>query len=247
MFFLAFSITHAVSQKESSMKIHADLSQRVVVLSEDLPWVDSPMPGVQRRMLERDGEEIARATSLVRYAPGSYFSAHTHGGGEEYLVLDGIFSDEHGDFGPGTYVRNPVGSSHKPHSKDGATILVKLWQMDPDDQTQVTIATNQANWVPGLVKGLKVLPLHAFGTEQVALVKWAPGTHFQQHRHWGGEEIFVIEGTFADEQGKYPRGTWLRNPSGSVHTPFSKEGCVIYVKTGHLGEKAASEGFPSLT
>jgi anti-sigma factor ChrR (cupin superfamily) len=216
------------------MKLHADFSQRVVVSSSDLPWVDSPMPGVQRRMLERDGEEIARATSIVRYAPDSYFSAHTHGGGEEYLVLEGVFSDEHGDFGPGTYVRNPVGSSHTPHSKDGATILVKLWQMDPADQTQVTLDTHHAEWMPGLVSGLQVLPLHAFGTEQVALVRWAPGTHFQTHRHWGGEEIFVLEGTFADEQGVYPQGTWLRNPPDSVHTPYSDEGCLIYVKTGHL-------------
>ena len=220
------------------MKLHADFSQRAVVSSEDIPWVDSPMPGVQRRMLERDGDEVARATSIVRYAPGSYFSAHTHGGGEEYLVLEGVFSDEHGDFGPGTYVRNPVGSSHTPHSKDGATILVKLWQMAPEDQQQVTIDTNEADWAPGLVEGLQVLPLHSYSTEQIALVKWAPGTHFQRHQHWGGEEIFVLAGTFADEQGVYPKGTWLRNPPGSVHTPFSKEGCLIYVKTGHLNGEA---------
>ncbi|MEO1591314.1 MAG: cupin domain-containing protein [Cyanobacteria bacterium J06632_22] len=221
------------------MKIYADLSQRVVVSSQELPWVDSPMAGVQRRMLDRDGEEVARATSIVRYAPGSYFSAHTHGGGEEFLVLDGVFSDEHGDFGPGTYVRNPVGSCHTPHSKDGATILVKLWQMQPDDQQQVVLDTHQADWMPGLVPGLQVLPLHAYGTEQVALVKWAPGTHFQAHRHWGGEEIFVLEGTFADEQGVYPQGTWLRNPPDSVHTPFSEDGCTIYVKTGHLSSAPA--------
>jgi anti-sigma factor ChrR (cupin superfamily) len=224
------------------MKIHADLSQRAVVNSEALPWVDSPMAGVQRRMLERDGEEVARATSIVRYAPGSYFSAHTHGGGEEFLVLEGVFSDEYGDFSPGTYVRNPVGSSHTPHSKDGATILVKLWQMDPKDQTQVTLDTHQAHWSPGLVDGLTVLPLHAYGTEQVALVKWAPGTQFQTHRHWGGEEIFVIEGTFADEHGVYPKGTWLRSPHGSVHTPFSEAGCLIYVKTGHLSTPVEMEG-----
>ncbi|NEZ55720.1 cupin domain-containing protein [Adonisia turfae] len=216
------------------MKIHADLTERAVVNTENLPWIDSPMAGVQRRMIERDGAEVARATSLVRYAPGSYFSAHTHGGGEEFFVLEGVFSDEHGDFGPGTYVRNPVGSSHTPHSKDGATILVKLRQMDPNDQQQVTIDTNKAGWSPGLVTGLHVLPLHSYGTEQVALVKWAPGTTFQQHHHWGGEEIFVLEGTFADEQGVYPQGTWLRNPPDSVHMPFSEEGCLMYVKTGHL-------------
>lgn len=216
------------------MKINADLNERAVLLTADMPWVDSPLPGVQRRMLDRDGEEVARATSIVRYAPGSYFSAHTHGGGEEILVLNGIFSDESGDYGPGSYIRNPVGSSHTPFSKDGCTILVKLWQMAPEDTQQVTIDTANAIWSPGLVSGLQVLPLHSFHTEQVALVKWAPGTVFQPHTHWGGEEIYVIDGVFEDEQGVYPQGTWLRNPSGSVHTPSSPQGCTIYVKTGHL-------------
>lgn len=216
------------------MKLHADLSQRAVVVSEDLPWIDSPMPGVQRRMLERDGEEVARATSIVRYAPGSAFSPHTHGGGEEFLVLEGVFSDEQGDYPPGTYVRNPVGSTHTPSSREGCTILVKLWQMHPDDQQRVVVDTQQADWQPGLVDGLQVMSLHNYGTENVALVKWAPGTHFQTHRHWVGEEIFVLDGIFEDEFGTYPKGTWIRNPSGSLHTPFSSTGCLIYVKTGHL-------------
>lgn len=216
------------------MKLNANLQERVVIHAEDIPWKDSPMAGVQRRMLERDGEEVARATTIVRYAPGSYFSAHTHGGGEEFLVLEGIFSDEHGDYEPGTYVRNPVGSSHTPHSKDGCTILVKLWQMNPEDRQQIAIATSQGEWMPGLVPGLQVMSLHSYKTEQIALVKWEPGTEFQEHRHFGGEEIFVIDGVFEDEYGSYPKGTWLRNPPDSTHKPFSREGCLIYVKTGHL-------------
>jgi anti-sigma factor ChrR (cupin superfamily) len=185
-------------------------------------------------MLERDGEEVARATSVVRYAPDSHFSAHTHGGGEEFLVLDGIFSDEYGDYPAGTYIRNPVGSTHTPFSKEGCTILVKLWQMHPDDQQRVAIATKQMPWANGLVKGLQVMPLHSYGTENVALVKWDAGTQFQPHMHLGGEEIFVVDGIFEDEFGAYPKGTWLRNPSGSRHMPFSKSGCLIYVKVGHL-------------
>ncbi|WP_434687929.1 cupin domain-containing protein [Pseudanabaena minima] len=217
------------------MKLHADLSQRVVIESESLDWVDSPMIGVQRRMLERDGEEVARATSIVRYAPDCHFSAHTHGGGEEFLVLEGIFSDEYGDYPAGTYIRNPVGSTHTPFSKEGCTILVKLWQMHPDDQQRVAIATKESPWANGLVKGLQVMPLHSYGTENVALVKWDAGTYFQPHMHLGGEEIFVVDGVFEDEFGAYPKGTWLRNPSGSRHMPFSKSGCLIYVKVGHLG------------
>ncbi len=216
------------------MKLHADFTQPIVLTTPDLPWADSPMPGVHRRMLERDGDEVARATSVVRYAPGSAFSPHTHGGGEEFFVLDGTFSDENGDYPAGTYVRNPLGSTHTPSSRKGCTILVKLWQMDPDDQKRVVVDTTQTPWLPGLVEGLQVMPLHSFGTENVALVKWAPGTLFQPHRHWGGEEIFVLEGVFEDEFGTYPAGTWLRNPCGSRHTPYSREGCTIYVKTGHL-------------
>lgn len=217
------------------MKLFADLTQRAIAHSHDLPWLESPMPGVQRRMLERDGAEVARATSIVRYAPGSYFSAHTHGGGEEFLVLEGVFSDEQGDYPAGTYVRNPVGSTHTPFSREGCTILVKLWQMDAADQQRVVVDTPRSPWLPGLVSGLQVMPLHSYGTETVALVNWAPGTQFQTHRHWGGEEIFVLEGVFADEFGSYPAGTWIRNPPDSVHTPFSEPGCLIYVKTGHLG------------
>lgn len=216
------------------MQLHTDLSQRVVIQTDHLPWQDSPLIGVKRRMLERDGEEVARATSIVRYAPGSQFSTHTHGGGEEFLVLDGVFSDEYGDYPVGTYVRNPVGSSHTPFSREGCTILVKLQQMDLQDRQRVAIDTQQTPWLPGAISGLQVMPLHTFNTEHVALVKWAPGTQFQCHKNWEGEEIFVVEGIFADDRGVYPRGTWLRNPHGSVHTPFSDEGCIIYVKTGYL-------------
>src|SRR6516164_2585646 len=82
------------------MNINADFSKRVAVHAARLPWVPSPMKGVDRRMLDRVGDEVARATSIVRYAPHSHFSPHTHGGGEEFLVLEGVFQDEHGDFPP---------------------------------------------------------------------------------------------------------------------------------------------------
>ena len=150
------------------------------------------------------------------------------------MILDGIFSDEFGDYHAGTYVRNPVGSSHTPFSLDGCTILVKLWQMEQEDQTRIVLDTNQNSWLEGMVEGLQVMSLHAYKTENVALVKWAAGTYFSRHTHLGGEEIFVLEGVFQDEFGSYPKGTWLRNPPNSIHTPFSQEGCLIYVKVGHL-------------
>ncbi len=216
------------------MKINADLNRRAVVNSEDLDWVDSPLAGVARRMLERDGAESGRATTIVRYAPGSHFSSHVHTGGEEYLVLDGVFSDETGDFGPGTYVRNPVGSRHRPHSEDGCVIFVKLWQMEPDDQEFVRIDTAKAEWLRGPVDGVSFMPLHRRGLEEVSLVKAAPGTNFARHSHDQGEEILVLDGVIEDEHGRYPKGTWVRSPPRSAHTPFSTEGATLYVKTGHL-------------
>src|SRR3546814_19803143 len=90
------------------MEINADFDAAVGLRVDGLVWRPSPMPGVDRRMLDRIGGEVARATSIVRYAPASHFSAHNHDGGEEFIVLEGIFQDEHGDYPAGTYVRNPV-------------------------------------------------------------------------------------------------------------------------------------------
>lgn len=217
-------------------RINANFDQRVVITPDQYQWVASPMQGVERMMLDRIGDEVARATSLVRYAPFSEFSPHTHTGGEEFLVLDGVFADEHGEYGKGYYCRNPIGTSHTPIiGKDGATIFVKLQQFQHADTTQSVIDTQSQVWLPGLVKGLEVMPLHECEGEHVALVKWAPNTQFNPHQHWGGEEIFVLEGTFYDEHGRYPKGSWVRSPHLSQHTPFTKnDGALIYVKTGHL-------------
>src|SRR4249920_1637731 len=110
------------------MELNADFSRRAVIHAASLAWTPSPIAGVERRMLDRIGEEVARATSIVRYAPQSRFSRHTHEGGEEFLVLEGVFQDEHGDFPAGCYVRNPPTSSHTPGSLPGTTIFVKLRQ-----------------------------------------------------------------------------------------------------------------------
>jgi anti-sigma factor ChrR (cupin superfamily) len=218
------------------MRLNADFSERVVIRSDDYQWVESPMPGVARMMLDRIGDEVARATSLVRYSPNSTFSRHEHGGGEEFFVLEGEFGDEHGIYPAGTYVRNPIGTSHSPHvGKDGCVIFVKLQQFEKEDQAQFAIDTRSAEWSPGRVPGLEVLSLHEYGTERVALVRWAPNTNFDSHTHWGGEEIFVIDGEFFDEHGEYPAGSWIRNPHKSKHAPYTDDaGALIYVKVGHL-------------
>jgi anti-sigma factor ChrR (cupin superfamily) len=217
------------------MNINDDFSIKAVVDTNKLFWIESPASGVERKYLDRIGTEVARASSLVRYGRNSSFAPHTHHGGEEILVLEGTFSDENGDYPAGTYLRNPPNSAHSPHSKDGCTIFVKLRQFHPEDDLTVRIDTTTANWYPGLVPGLSVMPLHEFDGVGTALVRWAPNTIFRPHVHPGGEEIFVLEGVFHDEDGSYPAGTWIRSPRFSKHAPFTKsEGATIYVKTGHL-------------
>ncbi|WP_232455143.1 cupin domain-containing protein [Oceanisphaera avium] len=186
-------------------------------------------------MLDRVGEEVARATSIVRYAPNAGYSSHTHDGGEEILVLEGVFSDEHGDYPAGSYLRNPPGSRHQPYTLSGCTLLVKLWQFSDTDRLQVNIETQTSLWQPGAVTGLSVMPLHEHNGVNTALVRWAPYTQFSAHTHVGGEEILVLEGVFHDEFGSYPADSWIRSPCYSRHAPFTEqEGALIYVKVGHL-------------
>ena len=130
------------------MLLNEDLSKRTLVNAGSLDWVPSPTQGVDRRMLFRLGAEKARATSIVRYAPGSLFPRHAHSGGEEFLVLDGVFQDETGDFPVGTYVRNPPGSSHAPGSADGCTIFVRLWQFAADDRERVVCRPGEGQVLP---------------------------------------------------------------------------------------------------
>ena len=218
------------------MNIHVNHEQRVILQVDALPWLPSPIAGVERRMLDRVGDEIAQASSIVRYAPNSSFTSHTHGGGEEILVLEGTFSDEYGDYPEGTYLRNPPGSTHSPLSRDGCTLFVKLRQFAMNDVQAVRINTRSTEWFPGLVPGLSVMPLHEHEGINTALVRWSPNTVFNPHMHPGGEEIFVLDGIFHDEFGAYPKGSWIRSPRFSQHAPFTKsEGALIYVKVGHLG------------
>ena len=221
---------------DPTMNINDDFSARIVARAVDATWMSSPLPGVDRRMLDRVGDEVARATSIVRYAPGSHFDRHFHGGGEEILVLEGVFSDESGDHAAGSYLRNPPGSAHAPFSREGCLLFVKLRQFASGDLASVRIPTRATPWRPGLVPGLSVMPLHSHEGIDTALVRWAPNTRFNTHSHPGGEEILILDGVFSDDGGDYPMGTWLRSPRWSRHTPFTgREGALIYVKVGHLG------------
>ena len=210
-----------------------DFTKNLAIQTHLMEWQNSPSPNVLRKPLEREGKESGHTTSVVQYLPNSQFSAHPHPFGEEIFVLDGVFSDEHGNYPKGTYLRNPPGSSHSPFSKEGCIIFVKLNQFDAEDKARVIIPTQETEWRPGQ-GNLQVMPLHSFKTESVALVKWPKNEKFLPHTHFGGEEIFVLSGEFQDQHGRYPEGTWIRSKHLSTHHPFVEKETVIFVKVGHL-------------
>lgn len=213
--------------------LNLEFEQQVVINTELENWVASPSAGVFRKRLAFSEGPKGHVTSIVKYEKGADFSAHKHPLGEEILVLDGVFSDETGDYGAGTYIRNPPGSSHTPFSKEGCTIFVKLNQFSEHDDQFVRVDATKAKWLPG-IGGLQVMPLHEFEHEHVALVKWPAKEVFQAHRHFGGEEILVLSGEFCDEHGRYPANTWIRSPHQSQHHPYVDQETIIFVKTGHL-------------
>ncbi|MEJ0094758.1 MAG: cupin domain-containing protein [Methylocella sp.] len=213
------------------MNIRADFSQRVVVRPGDAEWTPSPQKGVDRLMLDRIGGEIARATSFVRFSPDSVFPHHTHGGGEEIFVMDGVLEDENGRYPTGTYIRDPIGSSHAPFSRQGCTLFAKLWQFAKDDCERIVIGDASRVWRDA-AEGFALQPLHKFGEEITYLVRLAPGRPVNRRIDPRGEEILVLGGAFHDEQGSYAANCWIRDPGGREHSLVSEGGCTLFVKTG---------------
>ncbi|MFK7835325.1 MAG: cupin domain-containing protein [Sulfitobacter sp.] len=214
------------------MDLNANFDERVVVHSDRVDWLPSPMPGVDRRMLDRIGGEVARATTIVRYAPGSTFSEHTHTGGEEFIVLDGVFQDEHGDYPEGTYVRNPPTTAHTPGSAPGCTIFVKLWQFDMADRNQFRKTMAEELGAP--VNGVATAELHRDAREVVRYADLAAGAVYE-NADAGGIEMLVIDGSVTEQTEALGKGAWLRLPEGeTLKTVAGGQGAKLWIKTGHL-------------
>lgn len=217
------------------MRVNADFQQRAALQTSQMAWKASPMAGVSRRMLDRIGDEVARATSIVRYDPGSSFSAHVHSGGEEFMVLDGVFQDEHGDYPEGTYVRNPINTRHTPASEPGCIIFVKLWQFHPEEEDILRIDTNAMDLNPvagreGVAAGVLFKDEH----EEVRIEAWAPNTKVEISGA-GGVEVLVLNGEFTSQGDSFDRHAWLRLPENEVARILTgAEGARVWVKTGHL-------------
>jgi hypothetical protein len=239
------------------MQLRSDLSIPHVVDSNLIPFVDSPTQGVQRRMLDRTGDEVARATTIVKYSPFARFPRHTHGGGEEFVILDGVFSDDlSGDHGRFSYCRHGIGTSHEPWTgEQGALLLVKLRQMNDHTETPITIVDTEISndWKRIFNENRQRLDLFSNTNtgECVWMERWEKG---YENNQWivgqGGEEIFVLKGDMIfenidgtnDENNKNycTEGFWIRRPiewSGRQFKVKSTNGCQLFIKTGHLAMK----------
>lgn len=220
-----------------TLQLHADRSKPALVHADTLPWLDSPQQGVQRKMLERAGDEVAVASSIVRYAPRSRFAQHMHALGEEFLVLSGTFSDERGHYPAGSYVRNPPGSSHSPFSDEGCVIYVKLRQMAPSQDRRVVLNHEQMPWSPdGCAPGCQQALLYADALETVRLLRLNAGCTIPARSVPGGEELLVIDGAVSvtgtgQMLGKW---SWIRQPLPAQPALHSTDGALLWVKRGHL-------------
>lgn len=216
------------------MRLNADFSERARVTPADELWQGSPESGVDRLMLDRIGDEVARATSIVRYAAGSSFAQHEHAMGEEFLVLEGVFSDASGDYPAGTYVRNPPGTSHAPFSEHGCRILVKLRQFDDADLVQFSIDTlDDTLW-----DDVDRLPLHAFGSERVQMRRLAPHAVLAIEPADTGTEVLVVDGALQFSGEVFHDETWFRFPPGDSAALTATQPTTVWMKTGHLTEAA---------
>lgn len=218
------------------MRLNADFSHFACVTPDQYRWVDSPSAGIKRMMLDRIGDEVARATSLVRYAPNSQFDHHTHGGGEEILVLEGVFADEHGRYPAGSYLRNPVGTGHTPQiGEEGALILVKLHQFDRNDTLQLAVPAHRLPWQPDRRPGVTYKMLHTYEQERASLEQWEANVTIHYPKLSGGLEAFVLEGSLREGNTEYPDGSWCRYPPGTApQLSAGNKGVKFYLKRGHL-------------
>jgi anti-sigma factor ChrR (cupin superfamily) len=231
-------------------QINADLAVRACADTHRMRWIPSPSGSVLRKRVHLVGPaESGQVTSVVRYPPGATFPAHDHPGGEEILVLDGVFSDEHGDWPAGTYLLNPEGFHHAPYSDPGCLLFVKLRQYPGRNRRHVALNSHDLDWEAADTPGVALRKLYQQPgfADRTVLERWAPGTDRGSLTHRSGVEIFVLDGSFVDEAGRHGAGCWLRLPVGGGHHPRSTEGCTLYVKTAgfaylHSGDTGDDRG-----
>ena len=227
------------SIEATPLAVNADFQKRVVIRDEDIDWVPTDSIGVDYKLVEQIPYPKIRQTLFLRCRAGAQILHYREGTQFEFLVLAGEISDESGSYPRGVYVRNPNGSKSKPTSDDGCLLFVKTCQIESGDQEHRIINTNQSKrWLPGPVDNISVLPLHGWGNESIFLMRWEKNCEFKPRLDPQGEEILVLQGELQDDQGSYPRNSWIRNPITTWQNWRAKAGTIIYYKNGHFPDSA---------
>lgn len=220
----------------SDQTLNADFGAYAVKHTAAMDWTASPSPSVWRKRLDLAGAtEASRVTSVVRYDPDSRFPSHPHPEGEEILVLEGVFSDQHGDYPAGSFLLNPEGFSHAPFSTTGCVLFVKLRQYPGQERRRIAIDTDTASWHAGSGP-VSTLSLYAEAgyRETIRLLRMRDAAALPEQDYPGGAEIFVIEGAVHDGGRAYVAGSWARYPPSSRFALRTESGARIYLKSGHL-------------
>ena len=197
---------------------------RVLINTNDLEWENTQNKGIYKKLLSKKEDE---ETSILKIEENSKLNNNSKINSVEIFVLEGVYKNEFGEFKSGTYLNLPNENEAFVSSNTGCVIFRK--ENCDKGVENIIIDTNSTPWLKGQ-GNLEVMPLYT----QTALVKWPQNERFIPHKHWGGEEIFVLKGRFMDEHGIYPKGSWIRSPHLSTHFPFVEEETIIFVKTGHL-------------
>lgn len=213
--------------------LNMNFQESFVIQTEKQEWQSSPASQVFRKPLAREDKESGHATSIVQYSAGASFPEHPHPAGEEILVLSGTFSDETGDFGPGSYIRNPPGSRHTPFSEEGCIIFVKLCQFDSSDRQ--TVRTNIFEALAKKAEDETVeVPLHQFNNEKTSIFKVPAGQTLSLSERTDGLELLVISGKLSTPSEDWPAGTWIRTPNLDYDLTPTNEDTIVLAKSGHL-------------
>uniref|UniRef100_A0A7S4JRH3 ChrR-like cupin domain-containing protein n=1 Tax=Odontella aurita TaxID=265563 RepID=A0A7S4JRH3_9STRA len=237
---------------EGLIELRSDKTRAELVRTGEIDWIaTSQAGGVSRKMIERLGtEKVARATTIVRFAPNQSFPRHSHDGGEEFLVLDGVWRDDYGSFGKYSYIRNYIGSGHTPTiGEEGCVILVKLRQMSHLSKGE----PEHRNWV-GLTPDrvcdegrtmdeegvVKKLSLFSSPLESTSVQVWPKESSLVIKVPKHGAELFVVDGSFTSQLlGDHDERSWCRIPNDGeevrdFHVRTLGEDVYVWVKEGHL-------------
>ena len=219
-------------------QINDDLSERASMHTAKMEWTPSPSDTVWRKRLHLVGEpESGQVTSVVRFAPDAEFSAHDHPGGEEILVLEGVFSDERGDWSAGSYLLNPEGFRHHPSSSEGCLLFVKLRQYGGVGRDSVALETADFEDERGAAEGVTRRWLYRDDSfpDSMRIETWSAASSIDESFE-GGVELFVLDGAFEESGECFEAGSWLRLPLGSHMLAETEDGCVVYLKAGGVAK-----------